>query len=179
MPTIIAFLLLFLWTAPGDQGGPRVIDVSTIQCNQLADSSGSWAVGRNVTRFVDSCFQWRGMISSKKDPESAGLKEWVISVDSNLAYSGSSILTLGLYGVSGIDPLSSFSQFLRYDFLCTPAPKDITLGMPVIITGKILGWSMRSSPNQTGEKRVRLLIGVTEIRMIDRETQMRISKRLR
>jgi hypothetical protein len=176
MPTIIAFLPLFLWTAPGDQGGPRIIDVGTIQCSQLADSTGPWTIGRNVAKFVDSCVQWRGMICSKKDAHSAGLKEWVIPVDSTLIYSGSSILTLGLYGVSGVDPLSSFSQFPPYDFLCSPSPTGITTGMAVIITGTILGWSISREHSSEGKPSVRLLIGATGIRDIDWQTRIRISK---
>jgi hypothetical protein len=179
MPTILSCLAMLICAPPGDQAGSRIINVGTLKCTQLADSTGPWTVGRNAAQFLDSCVQWRGEIGSKVDADSEGMKEWVIPIDSSVAYSGSSILTLMLFGASGVDPLSSFSQFPAYDFLCTPAPKDLTVGMPVLITGKILGWSMRTSPSRSGEKRVRLLVGVTEIRMIDRDTQMRLSKRLR
>lgn len=179
MPPMGMLFALFLCAASGYQGRPQIINVSALQCTQLADSSGPWTVGRNVATYLDSCIQWRGLISSKKDADSEGVKEWVIPIDSNVAYAGSSILTLELSGTSGVDPLSSFTQFPPYDFLCAYSPGDVKIGMAVIITGRILGWSWRPTPSPEQKPGVRLLIGVTAIRTLDWNTQLRISKRLR
>ena len=179
MPPKGMLLALFVCTATGYQGEPQIINVSAIQCTQLADSSGPWTLGRNVGAYLDSCVQWRGTINSKRDADSEGVKEWVIPIDSNIAYSGSSILTLALYGTSGVDPLSSFAQFPPYDFLCAYSPGDVEIGMAVIITGKILGWSMRPAQSQEGKPGVRLLIGVTGIRTLDMDVRLRLSRRLR
>ena len=128
MVCVLALLALVLFE-PGDgQRELQSFNVSGIQCQNIARRVHPRDVQSDAKRYIDSCVQWKGVVSSIIDADIDGTKAWVIPVEGRFAYCGGTLLKISFYGATGTDALSSYRTFLDCDFLYAHHPSGIQRG---------------------------------------------------
>ena len=166
MTNVIILAAILIWgTGDKQEGRQDVINVSGIECRHIAKSVTPRMVEKNVNKYVDTCVQWNGRLAriTEADPNVPQMKAWVVPIEGNFSYCGSTILKIDLAPSGRIEEDSDYRSLDRCDFLYGLGYSDMQTGDLVSFTGRILGISKKPDPARSGSSVERALIGITEI----------------